>query len=113
MGEERRQVPRYLAELEATLMLRPQGGIVKVKVANLSVTGCCVENAAGLNADQECELAIEWEGQRFRADSEVTWKSTKGEAGLRFLYIDQKSQDLLRSICSNLRLMPLVLRPED
>ena len=107
MDSERRQVPRYVAELPA-MVLRPGGGpAIQVMVASLSIQGCAVEGAGSLKPNEDVELQIEWEGSEFHADASVAWKSSKGEIGLRFLYIDQRNQDLLRKICSNLRMQPL------
>jgi hypothetical protein len=110
---DRRQVPRYVAELPARLSQPPGGPVSNVTVVNLSINGCCVEGAALIKANRDCELTMEWEGKQFRAVAEVTWKSSKGEAGLKFLYVDQESQDLLRKICSNLRLQPLHRVPNE
>ncbi len=110
---ERRQVPRYQAELKGELIQPPSGPGLSATVVTLSVAGCCLEGASSLKAREECEIAIEWEGQEFRAAAEVTWKSSKGEAGLKFLYIDQVNQELLRKICANLRLQPMASVPEE
>jgi hypothetical protein len=110
---ERRQFPRYIAELSARLSQPPGGTASNATVVNLSIKGCCVEGATLIKANQDCELTMEWEGKQFRAAGVVTWKSSKGEAGLKFLYVDQESQDLLRKICSNLRLLPLSRLPNE
>jgi len=109
---ERRQVPRYIADLEAKVSQPPGEAALSVKVVNLSVSGCSLEGSGPLKANQDCELSIEWEGKEFRADATVTWKSSKGEVGLKFLYADQVSQELLRNICATLRLKPLGPSPE-
>ncbi len=79
----------------------------------LSVAGCCLEGVSPLKAGEDCEIAIEWEGQEFRAEASVTWKSSKGEAGVKFLYVDQINQELLRKICANLHLQPMAKVPEE
>jgi hypothetical protein len=110
---ERRQVPRYVAELPAQLSQPPGGAVYNVTVVNLSVMGCCVEGATSIKANQDCELTMEWEGKEFHAVGVATWKSGKAEAGMKFLYVDQESQSLLRKICSNLRLQPLSPLPKE
>jgi hypothetical protein len=110
---ERRQVPRYQAELKGRVAQPPGGAIVPVTVVTLSVAGCCLENAGSLKVKEECEITIDCEGKEFHAAAEVTWKSSKGEAGLRFIYVDQTSQELVRKICANLRLQPLAKLPEE
>jgi hypothetical protein len=110
---ERRRVPRYQAELKARVLQASEGLGLPVKVTTLSVAGCCVRAAESLKAQQECVLAIEWEGKQLRVESMVTWKSSRGEAGLKFTYLDEANQELLRTICSTLHLQPLVHRPEE
>ncbi|MBZ5564667.1 MAG: PilZ domain-containing protein [Acidobacteriia bacterium] len=110
---ERRQVPRYQAELKGQVSQPAGGPTIDATVVTLSVAGCCLEGAASLQAKQDCEIIIAWEGREFRAEASVTWKSSKGEAGLKFLYIDQVNQELLRKICANLRLQPMAKVPEE
>ncbi len=111
---ERRTVPRYNADLPAKLAAPSIGNTeVTAKVTNLSITGCSLDGAGSLKASEDCHLRIDWQGLEFHAEASVVWKSSKGEVGLRFLYIDQKNQEVLRKICSNLRLQPLPPRPPD
>jgi len=110
---ERRTVPRYDADLPAKLTPTAGGAAIDVKVTNLSITGCSLEGAVSLKPNEDCELKIEWESLEFHAEASVAWKSSKGEAGLRFLYVDQQNQQTLRTICSNLRLQPLTTRSQD
>ncbi len=110
---ERRQVPRYQAELKGRVSQPPGGPTLDATVVTLSVAGCCLEGASSLRAKEDCEIAIEWEGQEFRAEAAVTWRSSKGEVGLKFLYVDQVNQELLRKICANLRLQPMAKVPEE
>ena len=72
-----------------------------------------MESTGPLKVKEDCEITIEWEGKEFHAEAEVSWKSSKGEVGLRFLYVDQTSQELLRKICANLRLQPPAKVPEE
>jgi len=102
-----RQVPRYVAELPCAVSQPPGASPLHTKLVNLSISGCCLEGADALQVKQECEIAFEWGGRQFRAEAAVTWKSSRGEAGLKFLYIDPSHQDLLRSVCANLRLQPI------
>lgn len=110
---ERRQVPRYQAELKGQVSQPSGGPALNATVVTLSVAGCCLEGASSLKVKEDCEIAIEWEGQVFHAEATVTWKSSKGEVGLKFLYIDQVNQELLRKICANLRLQPMAKVPEE
>ncbi len=110
---ERRQVPRYQAELKGQVSQPPGGPPLNATVLTLSVAGCCLEGVAPLKAGEECEIAVEWQGKEFHAEASVTWKSSKGEAGLKFLYVDQVNLELLRKICANLRLQPMAKVPEE
>ncbi len=109
----RRQVPRYIAEMKAAVSQPPGGTAFNVTAVNLSVLGCCLEGAGLLKPSEPCELTFEWEGKQFHAQAEVTWKSSKGEAGLRFHELDPASKDLLRRICANLRLQPMAPLPPE
>lgn len=110
---DRGQVPRYIAELPGQVSQPPGTLPLRVTLINLSVSGCSLEGAGALKAKQDCEISFEWEGQQFRAEAAVTWKSSKGEAGLKFLYVDPSHQQLLRKVCANLRLQPLTHQPEE
>lgn len=112
MAAYRRQVPRYLSDLPAQISQPPGTTPLKATVVNISVSGCSLEGAASLTAQKDCEITIEWEGREFRAEATVTWKSGKGEAGVRFLLIDPANQELLKKICSNLYLQPLTRAPQ-
>ena len=110
---DRREFPRYIAELPGRISQPLESQAISVTVVNLSVSGCSLDGAHPLKANQDCELTILWEGREFSAQALVTWKSGKGEAGLKFLYVDQVNQALLRQICANLRLQPLTPMPAD
>ncbi len=110
---QRRSTPRYVANLPARVRPSSEAGELEAKVVNLSVMGCCLDGAGPLKGKQECEITIDWEGRRFQAGAMVTWKSSGGEAGLKFLEIDEESDRLLKTICSNLRLQPLATLPDE
>jgi c-di-GMP-binding flagellar brake protein YcgR len=109
---ERRQVPRYIAEFGGQVSQPPGAPPLSVALVNISISGCSLEGAGSLKARQECEITFEWEGQQFRAEATVTWKSSKGEAGLKFLYVDPAHQELLKKVCATLRLQPLIQRDQ-
>jgi len=110
---DRRQVPRYIAEFHAQASQPPGAPPQSVTLVNLSVTGCSLENAGSLKAGQHCKLTFEQEGQEFCAEATITWKSSQGEAGLRFLYISPTDQELLRKICATLHLQPLTHQEDE
>jgi hypothetical protein len=110
---DRRQDPRYMAEFPGQIS-QPAGAPPRsVTLVNLSVSGCSLEGAGSLRASQHCEIAFEWEGQQFRAEAAVTWKSSKGEAGLKLLYVDPAHQELLKRICGTLRPQPVAHLAEE
>lgn len=110
---DRRQVPRYIAEISSQVSQPPGAPPHSVTLVNLSISGCSLEGAGSLKAKQDCEITFEWEGRQFRAEATITWKSSKGEAGLKFLYVDPTHQELLKTICATLRLQPLTHREEE
>lgn len=106
-------MPRYLAELPAQVAQPSGGAPLRVTVVTLSISGCSLEGCYLLKTKEECELTFEWEGNCFRSQASVVWKSSQGEVGLRFLDMDAASEQILRKICANLRLQPLAAIPDD
>jgi hypothetical protein len=104
---ERRQVPRYIADVSALLTHHETGSASEVAVEVLSVQGCCVKGAGIPEMGRKCRLTIRWQGEEIRTEAQVAWKNAKGVAGLRFLNMDQKSSETLRELCATLRLQPL------
>jgi hypothetical protein len=105
--KERRQVPRYIADVSAILTHHETGSASEVAVAVLSVQGCCVKGTAIPEMGRKCRLTIRWQGDEIRAEAHVAWKDAKGVAGIRFLNMDQESSETLRELCATLRLQPL------
>lgn len=110
--DERRQVPRYLADLPVRITRLSSGDVFLGKALVLAVRGCAVEGAGPLSAGEKCRVSIDWEGRAIRADAEVAWKNARGQAGLRFTSIAPECTDVLRELLPNLRLQPLVHREE-
>ena len=113
MVTKRRRVARYSAHLKASLRLPADGLTFEVIVEDLAALGCLLEYAPWLQVRQECELVLEWEGREFRSPAVVIWKNEQGQAGLEFGSIDPECQTLLREICAELRVKPLVRLAED
>jgi hypothetical protein len=113
MPSKQRRVARYSAHLKASLTLRAEGTTKQVIVEDLAALGCLLECAPWLEVRQKCELSLDWEGRKFRTPAVVIWKNEQGQAGLEFSSNDPDSQALLREICAELRLKPLVRLPED
>ncbi len=80
--------------------------ISHVNVHNLSAQGCCVEGPGVPAVGETCELAIEWEGRKFRCEAMIKWIKAKGLAGLEFLSVDEDRLAALREIFATLHLEP-------
>ncbi len=113
MIKERRQVPRYSAHLKASLGVPAENTTLAVVVVDLCVLGCLLDYAASLHVHQACELTMEWKGREFRTPAVVAWNSPQGQAGLSFHDTEPASQQLLREICAELRMKPLVPLVDD
>jgi hypothetical protein len=109
----KRRVARFSAHLKASLSLPAEGGTFEVMVEDLSLLGCLLEYVPWLQVRQECEFAMEWEGRQLRTPAVVIWKNMQSQAGLEFRSDDPAIQALLREICAELRLKPLVRLSED
>ena len=111
--QDRRQVPRYLFNGPAELSQSPGRPALKVALLRISIQGCFAEGPGIPPVGQKCEVSFEWEGKQFRNQAEVIWRKPNGEAGLRFLSLEQRNLETLRELCAGLRLEPLVpRRPE-
>ena len=106
--DERRRVPRYFADLSATLEPQPSGASHPVQIEVLSVQGCCLRGENVPESGRKCLLTLHWRGEVICAGAQVAWKNSQGLAGLRFLDVDQNSSEVLRELCSSLRLQPLI-----
>ena len=106
MGE-RRQVPRYLAEVSAVVFPPGGGSGSSVTVVVLSVQGCCVQGAGVPEVGKKCQVNLDWQGEEIQTEATVVWKGLKGQTGLRFLSMDQQSSETLRALCATLRLQPM------
>lgn len=110
---ERRQVPRYLFGVPGKLSQSAGGAFSDVTVVTISVRGCCVEGASAPSVGQKCQLRIEWRGTQIPAEAEVAWKNKQGQAGMRFLSVEPEGRQLLRELCSTLKLQPLEPLPSE
>jgi hypothetical protein len=108
MIKERRRVPRYTAHLKASLRLPADNTTLAVVVEDVCVLGCLLEYAPSLQIQTECELTVEWKGREFRTPAVVVWNSPQGQAGLSFQRTETANQEMLRTICAELRMKPLV-----
>jgi hypothetical protein len=97
-----------MAHLKASLRLPADNTQLAVVVEDLCVLGCSLEYAPSLQIQTECELTVEWKGREFHTPAVVVWNNPQGQAGLSFHHTDPANQEMLRTICSNLRMKPLV-----
>ena len=104
---ERRQVPRYQYRARGKLIVSADKPSVTVDFTTLSVRGCRVQGKNIPAVGEHCQVSLEWEGLEFRAEAEVKWKKTTGDAGLVFASVDETNLTLVRRLCANLHLEPL------
>ena len=107
MRKDRREVPRYFADLTATLQGQESGAPQNVQIEVLSVQGCCIRGEGIPEMGRKCRITLQWHGEQIRMEAQLAWKNSVGLAGMRFHNIDQESSEALRALCSSLRLQPL------
>jgi len=108
MINERRRAPRYSAHVTGSIKSPGQSTALVVMVEDLCVLGCLLEQCPALEVHQECDFALTWKGREFRSPAVVAWRGEQGQVGLEFHNTDSASQQLLREICADLLLKPLV-----
>lgn len=112
MINERRRVPRYSAHVKGSIQLAGESTDLAVMVEDLCVLGCLLEECPTLEIHQECDFALTWKGREFRTPALVAWRGEQGQVGLEFHNTDPESQQLLREVCADLLLKPLVRLPQ-
>jgi hypothetical protein len=110
---ERRKVPRYVSELRARLSNPATGAATPVRLITLSVLGGCLEGADLPSAGQQYEVSTEWEGKPLHLQAEIVWNRRGAQVGLRFAALDAETENLLRRVCSNLRIQPMAPAPPE
>jgi len=105
---ERRRFPRYSAHVNASIKLPGENTAHEVMVEDLSILGCMLESCPVLEIRQGCEFAMTWKGREFHTAAVVAWKSEQGAVGLEFLNATQEKLQMVRGICADLTLKPLV-----
>jgi hypothetical protein len=110
---ERRQVPRYVSELQTRISNPTTGTSSDVALVTLSVLGGCIEGSALPEPGQPCELTTDWEGRPLKIQGRIVWKSQRGQAGIVFELPDKDAEKLLRQILSNLRIKPMESIPPE
>lgn len=110
---ERRGVPRYIFNSPAELIGLPGNPRTTATLRSISVRGCRIWGEAVPAVGEKCQLALEWEGREFRCEVEVAWKRKNGEAGLKFLTLDESGMAFLRGLCATLHLEPLAPLPPE
>jgi len=106
-------VPRYIIDSKVELSRSTSGSRSAATVRSISVRGCRIQGEAVPAAGQKCQLILEWEGREFRCEVEVAWRKRDGDAGLKFLSLDEGQLALLRQLCATLRLEPLAPMPQE
>lgn len=106
----RRAVPRYASELRGYVSNAATGGTSNVTLVDLSIAGGRLEGPGLPDAGQVRELHSEREGRSFGLHCQFVWKRNQ-QAGVKFTFLDKETEELLRSICANLRLLPRTPQP--
>ncbi len=104
--KSRRQLPRYVSALPAHIPNPATGATSSGTLITLSIAGGCIKGLELPEAGQKCELYTDWENKRVLLRGNVVWKR-KECVGVKFSPLDEETQNLLRRICSDLRLEPL------
>ena len=109
---KRRELPRYVSELPAHFPDPATGATSSGTLVNLSIAGGRFEGLGLPEAGQEFEFDAEWKNKRVLLRGDVVWKRNQ-RVGVKFSTLDEGTENLLRRICSDLRLEPRAgLRPE-
>jgi len=112
MDTERRRVPRYSAHVKASITMHRETNALGVMVEDLCILGCLLEYGPTLEIHQEGEFSLVWKGREFRSPALVAWRGEQGQVGLEFHHTDPASQQLLREICAEFLMKPLVRLPD-
>ena len=113
MITERRRVPRYSAHVNASIKLAGESTTLAVIVEDLCVLGCLLESAPTLEIHQECDFNLTWKGKEFQSPAVVSWRGDQGQVGLEFHNTVPANQQMLREICAELLMKPLVRLSRD
>ena len=108
MTEERRRVPRFSAHVKAIVRVPEETGDIPVMVEDLCVLGCLLEFGPTLQVHQECDFTVPWKGRELRTHAVVAWRGDQGQVGLEFHNTDAETQSLLREVCADFLMKPLV-----
>jgi hypothetical protein len=110
---ERRRVPRYSAHVQASIKLPGEDTALEVMVEDLCILGCMLESSPPLEIRQECQFTMPWKGREFQTPAVVAWRSEQGQMGVEFLNTAPAHLQMLREICSDFILKPLVRLSKD
>ncbi len=99
-----RGVPRLKFGLTATLHKPRKRVGTNVTIRDIGTAGCRLEHADAASVGKTCELYFDWQGTYVGLEAQVVWKDAKGQAGLKFVKVDDHSQRCLRELCASLRL---------
>jgi len=83
-----------------------------VMVEDLCILGCLLEYGPTLEIHQEGKFSLVWKGREFQSPALVAWRGDQGQVGLEFHHTDPANQQVLREICAEFLMKPLVRLPE-
>ena len=99
--------------MKASIKLPGENTVLAVMVEDLCVLGCLLESCPSLEIHQECEFALTWKGREFQSSAVVAWRGEEGQVGLEFSHTVPANQQMLREICADFLMKPLVRLSKD
>ncbi len=100
-------MPRYLFGGPGQLSRGPKQPVSTITIPKINMSGCSARGLELPRIGQKFELSFQWRGQEFRCEVEIVSKEPKGEAGLKFLFMNERRVEVLRKLCRTLRLEPI------
>jgi hypothetical protein len=101
---ERREIPRFALDEEATLLLVSQSRPVPCRLADLSFAGCRLRAQERLRVEilSRVEVSFKINGIAFRLSALVEWGDGGNEVGLCFVGLSQRRQAELAEVIREL-----------
>ena len=101
---ERRSLPRYAVDTEATVVLVNEGPSFRGRIVELSLDGCRLqaERFCGVAAPASIELTFKLNGMGFRLGGTLQWADARQAAGIEFSPMAERRRDVLLEVLSEL-----------
>lgn len=101
---ERRSLPRYAVDAEATVVMVSQGSTLRGRIVELSLDGCRLhaERFCPVTAPASVELTFKLNGLGFRLGGMMQWADARQLAGIQFSPMAERRRDVLLEVLSEL-----------